>query len=272
MHVPQSTPYPGSPLSYVSGKLSQRGQPSLEWTRQHPPAPTATPWMQCVPLPHLSTPVFQDSSAVYKPTGHSSTYYPGPFAPSMPPVPLPHLNQPSSISSSSRHTSHSSRSSHTSSSHTYSSLHPLLSSQTMTFPISSYPFDARLICVPTNLQHKFCENAFSSALIKIKLCGDEAINPLVVQNLGSLSVAMILKTLHEHLHTLISRDHFTALHQTTRRIAQASNDERCACANRRVPMKMLDVLGFGAKDVIFIGLTKGIHDEWVPSFTVNRNA
>ncbi|KAJ6599265.1 hypothetical protein DFH09DRAFT_1356347 [Mycena vulgaris] len=281
MHVPQSATPTASPLSYVSAKLSQRGQSPPEWTHQHPSSPPAAPWIQCIPLPHMGIPLsprLAEPGEVNNPAGASSMYYPppGPFAPYMPPVPLPRLNEPSYSSSSSSHhmspSSRSSRSPHTSSHSTYPSplLHPLLSSQ-ISFPISVYPFSPARIRVPQDLkQHQFGADAFRPPqnYIQIRFSSDPAINPLVVQNLGSLSVAMILQSLHEHLHFLMPREQFTQLQVVNQATAKASYDHRMA--NSRGPshqaegIKMIDVLGWGANYMIFVGLRKGDGDEWVP--------
>ncbi|KAJ7499126.1 hypothetical protein FB451DRAFT_1384861 [Mycena latifolia] len=285
MHVPQSATPTASPMSYVSAKLSQRGQSPLQWSHQHPPAPTAAPWVQCVPLPHVTPPIFAEppvpgSGWTSMPAGHSMYYPPvGQFAPSMPPVPLPRLNQPSPISSSSSHhasrSAHSSRSSHTSSqSLTY--LHPLLHSQKIAFLISSYPFSLDMISVPQDLnQHTFSEDAFypRQTSIKIKLSADKTTS-LEMKNLGSLSVSLIVQSLHEHLHAFIPREQFAQMQSATQAIAQASFRERIAnnryargSANAYEGIRMLDVLGYGAKDVVFVGLIKGGEaGEWVPVF------
>ncbi|KAJ7086692.1 hypothetical protein C8R44DRAFT_901142 [Mycena epipterygia] len=260
MHIPQSSTPTASPLSYTSAKLSHHGQPLSQWTHQHPPP--ATPWMQCVSLPRPMTPsgsIFAaESYNVPAPFGH----YPlGAYAPSMPPVPLPYSSPLSS--SSSRHTSHSSRTSPA------PLLHPLLSSHRMEFLIHTYPFTPDSIRVPQDLkEHQLGADAFHPPqnYIQIRLTADTAINPLVVQATGSLSVARIVRSLHEHIHTSIPRQQFSALKPETQAIAQRSFAARCASGRvgRDEGIKLLDVLGFGTKSAAFVGLKKGDDaNEWV---------
>ncbi|KAJ7095192.1 hypothetical protein B0H15DRAFT_946633 [Mycena belliarum] len=241
MHVPQSPSSTASPLSYVSAK-------PRDWTHQRPPTPIAASSM-----PHAGTHMFAEPGGVAMPPSRAM-YYPvmGPFAPSMPPVPLPDPNQPPS----SRHTSHSSRSSHSFHS---PSLHPLLN----------------MIRVPQDLsQCNFSDPAFRPLpkTIKIKFCPE--VDALVLPNTGS--VALILQTLHEQLHARIPRGPFNQLRSSTQTIAHASFSERKA--NGRVApngdgIRMLDVLGFGTKTMIFVGLQQLDKDHWAPSFMAQpRNA
>ncbi|KAJ7431283.1 hypothetical protein B0H11DRAFT_1967619 [Mycena galericulata] len=263
MHVPQSQ----SPVgSQVSGKLSRRSQPPFEWTHQRP-SPltcTATPWIQCVPLPHLSAPIFADEQAletsrrgdksVNQPAPPLGYYYPAPgqFAPYISPIPLP----PSPAPSSSRHSSHStSRSSPTLPYSRTPSItpHPLLTSTKIQF------LDIIRVHQPFDRTH-LNDTAFKPAhdCVQIQIHPDKAVGPLIVQNLGSLTVQSFLRALHDHLHADIMRPQFACLAPETQANARASFDARRAKRPEAYMggMKLLDVLGFGAKDFMFVGLNK----------------
>ncbi|KAJ7774339.1 hypothetical protein DFH07DRAFT_801103 [Mycena maculata] len=240
--LPQSPSSVTSPMSYVSGKASHRSPP--------PPALSSEP-------------------------ARSLGYYPAPgtFAPFIPTVPLP--PSPASSSRHSSHTHHSSYSSHTVSHCTSPILHPLLGSGKMTFPISSdRALNPDLITsVPQELQqHKAQDDAFFPVqyCVQIQISDDKAISPLIVRNSRPLSVQMILHALHEHLHASIARSQFPLLKAENQAKALASFDARCAKRSdvHACGIKVLDVLGFGANNIVFLGLRKceGTVNDWFPVF------
>jgi hypothetical protein len=129
-----------------------------------------------------------------------------------------------------------------------------------------------MLCVPQDLkEHDLSIDAFfpKQNCIQIQLTANKAEN-LVVQSSSSLSVAFILQSLHEHLHSAVPRQQFAALRPESLATAQKSLNARNAKIRGVVHqgVKVLDVLGFGATDVILVGLKKGDGvNEWIPVFT-----
>ncbi|KAF8211340.1 hypothetical protein K438DRAFT_1807142 [Mycena galopus ATCC 62051] len=276
----QSTTPMASPHSYVSGKASHHTQPLSGWTYQHPLPPTTTP-IPYVPLPVRGMPpssvIFAEDQlqgkalyggAINQPLGPLGY---GPYAPSLPPVPLPYPNQPSLYPSSSSRSSYSSRSAPSSS---RLQLHPLLSSHRIEYLISSSSYALSQpqgpLCVPQELQvhNNTNDAAFCPELncIQIQPTANKADN-IIIQSPSALSVAFILQSLHDRLHSAIPRRQATMLSPEVLAIAKASYDARRRHGGASEGMKFLDVLGFGAKDVFFVGLRKGDGDhEWIPVF------
>lgn len=131
------------------------------------------------------------------------------------------------------------------------------------------PFTPDSIRVPQDLkEHQLSADAFHPPqnYIQIRLTTDTALNPLVVQTGGSLSVRRIVRALHEHIHTFIPRQQFSALKPETQAIAHRSFAARCASGRVGAGegIKLLDVLGFGTKGATFVGLRKGDDaNEWI---------
>ncbi|KAK7061543.1 hypothetical protein R3P38DRAFT_3250913 [Favolaschia claudopus] len=260
-----------SPSSSTAAQLPH--QPLL-WTHEHPLPPNTG--VKFVPAPKpmgASEPVFINPGLA-RPTNDFRIYsYPqervgyGPYSPSQPPRIL-----------ASPHSSHT-ESSTTSIPRRLSLLHPLLGSQNIKFFVSSYPFSPDLLRVPQELQgHDMHADAFfpTQSKIEIQLTAHKTEN-IVIESSRSLSVAFILQSLYQQLHSPLPREQIQKLNPDTYATVKTSHRARIAPRNRSQShveyqgMMVLDILGFGAKDVILIGLMpKGGEgsNRWAPVFTL----
>ncbi|KAF7355134.1 hypothetical protein MSAN_01429000 [Mycena sanguinolenta] len=269
MHRPyqSTTPVP-SPLGHPSAKLSHRSPPPIAWTHLHPLPTTPIPY---APLPARgppSTVIFAEDQLKDRSLGINQSVGPlgyGPYAPALPTIPLPYDNTSPHSSSRSIHSSRSS-----SSSNPRPLLHPLLSSLSIQYLISSSPpLSQGLLRVPQDLQnHNINIDAFypEQNRIQIQITANPADN-IVIESQHSLTVAFILQSLHFRLHSPLPRVQFTGLSPQDQTTAQMSYHARCQKKGRGETMKILDILGFGNKDMIFVGLQKGNGiGEWIPVF------
>lgn len=108
--------------------------------------------------------------------------------------------------------------------------------------------------------------------IQIQITDNKAHN-IVIQSSSPLSVAFILRSLHDRLHSALSRGQYTYLSPQNQHLAEKSFRKRCAAWSGAGDggLKILDIFGFGAKDVIFVGLKEGDGpNEWIPVFRTRR--